>query len=65
MKKSKRKYSTGKDSKSVFHMSSEEATLASKPMYDGYSCGHGAHGDSKYNRAKEKRRIKVELDEQI
>ena len=26
-----------------------------KPRFNGYACGHGAHGDAKYNRAKEKR----------
>ena len=39
----------------VWHLSAEEATLAKKPRYNGYACGHGAHGDAKYNRAKQKR----------
>jgi hypothetical protein len=39
----------------VWHLSAEEATLAGKPRYNGFACGHGAHGDAKYNRAKSKR----------
>ena len=39
----------------VWHQTAEEATLAHKPRFNGYACGHGAHGDAKYNRAKEKR----------
>ena len=39
----------------VWRLSAEEATLAAKPRYNGFACGHGAHGDAKYNRAKSKR----------
>ena len=39
----------------VWHQTSEEATLARKPYINGYACGHGVHGDVRYNRAKEKR----------
>ena len=39
----------------VWHQTAEEATLAHKPRFNGYACGHGAHGDAKYNRAKDKR----------
>ena len=46
---------------SVWHLSVEEATLARKPYYNGYACGHGAHGDAKYNRAKQKRNWKAQL----
>ena len=38
----------------VWKMTSEEATLAKKPHYNGFACGHGVHGDVKYNRAKQK-----------
>ena len=38
----------------VWRQSAEEATLAKKPHYNGFACGHGAHGDRKYNRAKAK-----------
>lgn len=39
----------------VWRMSAEEATLARMPKYNGHACGTGAHGDAKYNRAKQKR----------
>lgn len=39
----------------VWQLSAEEATLAGKPRYNGFACGHGVHGDVKYNRAKAKR----------
>lgn len=39
----------------VWRQSAEEATLARKPRYNGFACGHGAQGDVKYNRAKAKR----------
>ena len=39
----------------VWKMSAVEATLAKKPHYNGFACGHGVHGDVKYNRAKQKR----------
>ena len=36
----------------VWRQSAEEATLASKPRYNGFACGHGAHGSAKYSRAR-------------
>lgn len=39
----------------VWRRTAEEAALAAKPRYNGHACGHGAHGDAKYNRAKAKR----------
>lgn len=39
----------------VWRQSVEEATLARKPHYNGFACGYGAHGSSKYNRAQTKR----------
>lgn len=45
----------------VWRQSAEEATLARKPYYNAFACGHGAHGDTKYNRAKEKRTWKRDL----
>ena len=50
-KKSSRPPKTGP----VWHQSAEEAALAKKPRYNGFACGHGAHGSAKYCRAKEKR----------
>ncbi|MEY8460261.1 hypothetical protein AALA69_03920 [Eggerthellaceae bacterium 24-137] len=38
----------------VWRQSSEEATLAGKPRYNGFACGHGAHGPAKYSRARTK-----------
>ncbi|MDO4443797.1 MAG: hypothetical protein Q4B69_08005 [Slackia sp.] len=46
---------------SVWHLSAEEAALAKKPYYNGYACGHGAHGDAKYDRTKAKRIWKNEM----
>lgn len=45
----------------VWRMSADEATLAGKPRYNGYACGHGAHGDAKFNRAKSKRAWKQQM----
>jgi hypothetical protein len=38
----------------VWRQSAEEATLAHMPKYNAYACGTGAHGDAKYNRARQK-----------
>lgn len=40
----------------VWKQTSEEATLAKMPKFNGYACGTGAHGDRKYDRKKEERR---------
>lgn len=45
----------------VWRQTAEEATLARKPYYNAFACGHGVHGDTKYNRAKEKRTWKRNL----
>lgn len=45
----------------VWHQSAEEATLAQKPHFNGYACGHGTHGDTRYNRTREKRAWKKQL----
>lgn len=45
----------------IWRQTAEEATLARKPYYNAYACGHGVHGDTKYNRAKEKRTWKRDL----
>lgn len=45
----------------IWRQSAEEATLARKPYYNAFACGHGVHGDTKYNRAKEKRMWKRDL----
>ena len=46
----------------VWRRSAVENTLDHMPKYNGYACGHGAHGDSKYNRAKAKRAWQSELE---
>ena len=56
-KKTKKVPKTG----AVWMLSKEEATLANKPRYNAYVCGHGAHGNTKYNRAKQKRSWRKEL----
>ena len=48
----------------VWHLSVEEATLATKPHYNGYACGYGAHGSTKYNRVKQKRAWKAQLNQE-
>ncbi len=45
----------------VWRQSAEEATLAQNPRYNGFACGHGAHGDRKFNRAKANRAWKAQL----
>lgn len=45
----------------VWRQTAEEATLAGKPRYNGFACGHGAHGDAKYNRAKTKRNWQAQM----
>ena len=46
----------------VWRRSAVENTLDHMPKYNGYACGHGAHGDAKYNRAKAKRAWQNELE---
>lgn len=46
----------------VWHQSSVEATLLKKPRYNGFACGAGSHGDSKYCRTKAKRQFRKGLD---
>jgi len=38
----------------VWHRSAVEATLDRMPKYNAFACGNGPHGDTKYNRAKQK-----------
>lgn len=45
----------------VWHLSAEEATLSHKPRYNGFACGHGAQGDTKYNRARANRAWKRDM----
>lgn len=59
--KAQRKRIAVAKSGAVWHQSAEEATLAQKPHFNGYACGHGTHGDTKYNRTREKRAWKKQL----
>lgn len=45
----------------VWRQSAEEATLSGRPRYNGYACGHGAHGPAKYSRMKAKRNWQRQL----
>ena len=56
-KRKKRVAKTG----AVWRQSADEATLAQNPRYNGFACGHGAHGDRKFNRAKANRAWKTQL----
>lgn len=46
----------------VWHRSAEEATLDRMPKFNAHACGTGAHGDAKYNRAKQKRSWQQDID---
>ena len=48
----------------VWHRTAEQATLDQMPKYNAHACGTGAHGDAKYNRAKQKRAWQREMDQQ-
>ena len=45
----------------IWHQTAEEATLAKMPKYNAFGCGTGAHGDAKYNRARQKQAWRNEL----
>lgn len=49
----------------IWRQSAEEATLASKPRYNGFACGHGAHGSAKYSRNEQKRAFRKDLRSQL
>lgn len=64
MSKKDKKYRNPDNKDSVFYMSSEEATLTKKPHYNAYAVGHGAHGDTKYNRSKAKQEARHQIEEE-
>lgn len=47
----------------VFHMDGVDVTLAHMPYIDGWVCRGGVHGDTAYNRRKEKRDLRRLIDE--
>ena len=48
----------------VWRQTVDEATLAQNPRYNGFACGHGAHGEAKYSRAKAKRAWQKQLKQE-
>lgn len=46
----------------VWRQSGLEVTRQRRPRYNGFACGHGPHGDAKYNRTKAKRQFARELE---
>ncbi len=48
----------------VWRQSAEDAALAKKPRYNGFACGYGAHGDTRYNRSKTKRAFEQQLKQE-
>lgn len=61
--RSKRKHQHAPKGNVVWKQTAEEVTLANKPYINAYACGHGVQGDTKYNRTKEKRAWKRDLQE--
>ena len=49
----------------ILVMDSLEATRAKMPKYDGFAIRGGVHGDTEYNRRKEKRDFRRQLDEEL
>lgn len=45
-----------------YKITSRQIFDTQKPKYNGFAGGYGAHGDSKYNRNKEKREFRRELE---
>jgi hypothetical protein len=45
----------------VWQQTAEEATLKRMPKFNAHACGTGVHGDTKYNRTKQKNAWKREL----
>lgn len=44
-------------------ISKEKVWQAKKPKFNGFAVGHGVHGDTKYNRKKEKENLEKILNE--
>ena len=40
----------------------EKRWQADKPRFNGFAIGHGVHGDVSYNRNREKRKFKKEVE---
>ena len=50
---------------SVYHLSATENTLRQMPKFNPYQTGHGIIGDTKYNRRKEKEKLRKLLSENL
>lgn len=57
----KKKRSRVAQSGPVWQRSAEQATLDRMPKFNGHACGAGVHGDTKYNRTKQKAAWRKEL----
>lgn len=51
-----------KKNKKKFTITSEQLFDAAKTKWNGFGVGHGVHGDTKYNRKKEKREMTRRMD---
>ena len=54
-----------KNTMSVYHLSATENTLRQMPKFNPYQTGHGVIGDTKYNRRKEKKKLRKLLSENL
>lgn len=62
----KKKYHYDKENPNrIIYLSPEEATMLHKPQYNAHLIGHGVHGDVKYNRRREKKNLKRDIDEEL
>lgn len=43
-------------------ISAKQVFDATKPRYNAWACGHGVHGDVKYNRNRENRNFRKDLN---
>ena len=46
----------------IWKRSAEQATLDRMPKFNAHACGTGAHGDTKYNRARQKNAWQKEMN---
>lgn len=49
----------------IIVMTGLEVTRAKRPRYDGFAIRGGVHGDTEYNRRKEKKDFRRQLDEEL
>ena len=54
-----------KKKNTVFYLSAEENTLRQMPKFNPYQVGHGSHGSKKYDRRKNKRQLRKEINEAL